>query len=273
MQASYGGFASLFYSWLRPRVPFVLTIQEGDPPERYAKHAGPFRGLHHAIFRRADQVQSISHFLSAWAVEMGFKGTPVRIPNGVDVSRFTFRSKVFGERITVISASRLSYKNGLDLLVRAIALLPERVTLQLAGDGEDWAKLEALVQELGVESRVQFLGNKSHDEIAKLYQDADIFCRPSRTEGLGNSFLEAMAAGLPTIGTAVGGIPDFLNEETGWLCESENPESIADTINRILATPVEEVARITQNAARLVREEYNWDKVAAEFRAFLQSSL
>ncbi len=273
MQASYGGFASLFYSWLCPRVPFVLTVQEGDPPERYAKHAGPFRGLHHAIFRRADQVQSISRFLSDWAVKMGFEGRPVRIPNGVDVSRFAFRSKAFGERITVVSASRLSHKNGIDLLIRAMAALPERVTLQLAGDGEDRAMLEALAQELGVASRVQFFGNKTHDEIAKLYQNADLFCRPSRTEGLGNAFLEAMAAGLPTIGTPVGGIPDFLNEETGWLCEPENPESITETINRILATPHEEIERVTQNAARLVRKTYNWDAVARDMRALFDRAV
>lgn len=274
MQASYGGFAAVFYSWSRPRTRFVLTVQEGDPPERYAKRAGPFRGLHHAIFRRADRVQAISRFLSDWAVEMGFEGRPDLIPNGVDVSRFAVRDhSSLGERVTIASASRLSHKNGIDLLIRAIALLPERVTLALAGDGEDRARLEALARELGVESRVRFLGTQSHDEIAELYRDADIFCRPSRTEGLGNAFLEAMAAGLPTIGTNVGGIPDFLNEDTGWLCEPESPESVAESVNRVLATPREEIERVTKNAARLVREKYNWDAVANDMRALFERTI
>ncbi|MCR4256711.1 MAG: glycosyltransferase family 4 protein, partial [Candidatus Uhrbacteria bacterium] len=168
---------------------------------------------------------------------------------------------------------RLSHKNGIDLLIRAMAALPERVTLQLAGDGEDRAMLEALAQELGVASRVQFFGNKTHDEIANLYQDADLFCRPSRTEGLGNAFLEAMAAGLPTIGTPVGGIPDFLNEDTGWLCEPENPELIAETIQRVLVTPREEIDRVTKNAARLVREKYDWESVASEMRALFERTI
>ncbi|KAA0205829.1 glycosyltransferase, partial [Candidatus Uhrbacteria bacterium] len=262
MQASYGGFAALFYSWLRPRTRFVLTVQEGDPPERYAKRAGPFRGLHHAIFRRADRVQSISRFLSDWAVKMGFEGRPDLIPNGVDVSRFVVRDhSSLGERVTVVSASRLSHKNGIDLLIRAIALREDRTTL------------EALARELGVESRVRFLGTQSHDEIAELYRDADIFCRPSRTEGLGNAFLEAMAAGLPTIGTNVGGIPDFLNEDTGWLCEPESPESIAESVNRVLAAPREEIGRVTQNAARLVRERYNWDLVAQKMRVLFEQAI
>jgi glycosyltransferase involved in cell wall biosynthesis len=275
MQASYGGFASLFYSWIRPKTRFLLTLQEGDPFERYAKHAGPFNVLHKKIFCRADAVQVISTFLGDWALKMGFEGAPVRIPNGVDVSKFAQSEdrRAKGEDINIISASRLSHKNGIDLLIRAMALLPERVTLQLAGEGEDCAMLEELARELGVSSRVQFLGNKTHDEIAKLYQDADIFCRPSRTEGLGNSFLEAMATGLPTVGTPVGGIPDFLNKETGWLCEPENPESIADMINRILATPREEIDRVTQNAARLVREAYNWDTVARDMRALFERTI
>ncbi|MCK9361106.1 glycosyltransferase family 4 protein [Patescibacteria group bacterium] len=265
MQASYGGFASLFYSWMRPKTRFLLTLQEGDPFERYAKRAGPFNFLHKKIFQRADQIQAISHFLGQWAIKMGFEGKPVLIPNGVDLSRFTYHApRVLSDEVRIISVSRLSHKNGLDLLIRALPSLPEHVKVWLVGDGEDRDMLEKLAQELGVDKRVRFLGSKTHDEVAKLFQECDMFCRPSRTEGLGNSFLEAMAAGLPTIGTPVGGIPDFLNVETGWLCAPENPESITETVNRILATPHEERSRITQSASRLVRERYDWDKIARD---------
>ncbi len=266
MQASYGGFASLFYSWMRPRARFLLTLQEGDPFERYAKHAGMFGGLHRAIFRRPDSIQVISKFLGDWAVKMGFSGGPVIIPNGVDVSRFTLHASrdMSSDEKRIISVSRLSHKNGLDLLIRALALLPENVKLWLVGDGEDREMLEALAKELGVAERVSFLGNKTHDEVAKLFQECDMFCRPSRTEGLGNAFLEAMAAGLPTIGTPVGGIPDFLNEETGWLCEPENPESVADAMKRVMGTPQEVVSRVTHHASRVVREKYNWDTIGKE---------
>lgn len=266
MQASYGGFASLFYSWMKPRARFLLTLQEGDPFERYEKHAGPFHFLHKKIFRRADQIQVISKFLGVWAVKMGFHGKITIIPNGVDVSRFTLHAArvTSSDEKRIISVSRLSHKNGLDLLIRAMTLMPENVKLWLVGEGEDREMLEALAKELGVGERVSFLGSKTHEEVAKLFQECDIFCRPSRTEGLGNSFLEAMAAGLPTIGTPVGGIPDFLTEETGWLCEPENPESVAETINRIIATPHEEVSRVTQHASRLVREKYNWDTIGKD---------
>ncbi len=272
MQASYGGFASLFYSWLRPRVRFLLSVQEGDPPERYAKHAGPFRGLHRAIFKRADAVQPISRYLCDWAKEMGFEGRPVLIPNGVDVTRFVVSAcrmpHAAGRDVTVVSVSRLSHKNGLDLLIRALSLLPDRVKLDLIGEGEDRGMLEGLATELGVRERIRFLGNRNHEDVAKIFQESDIFCRPSRTEGLGNAFLEAMAAGLPTIGTAVGGIPDFLTDgETGWVCAPEDPASIADAIGRVIATPKEEIGRITYQAARIARVKYNWDLIGKDIAA------
>ncbi len=265
MQASYGGFASLFYSWMRPRTRFLLTLQEGDPFERYAKRAGPFNFLHKKIFRRADAVQAISKFLGDWAMNMGFKGAPIIIPNGVDVSRFTFREARPSDRVNVISVSRLSLKNGIDLLIRAIPSLPSNVHVTLVGDGEDRLMLEALAKDLGVVDRVTFLGSRPNDEIPALLREADISVRASRSEGQGISFIESMAMGLPTVGAPVGGIPDFLVDgETGWLCKPEDPESLAQTINRILATPHEELTRITQNAARLVREKYNWETIGDE---------
>jgi glycosyltransferase involved in cell wall biosynthesis len=261
MQASYGGFASLFYSWIKPRTRFLLTLQEGDPFERYAKRAGMFGGLHRSIFRRADSVQVISGFLGDWALDMGFIGTPRLIPNGVDVSRFTLHASrdIEKKEIKIISVSRLSHKNGIDLLIRAVPNLPKNVKVILVGDGEDRAMLESLAKELNVSERVEFLGSRSNDEVPGLLADADIFVRASRSEGQGISFLEAMACGLPTVATPVGGIPDFLTKDTGWLCKPEDPESLAETINRILGTPREEVLRVTQNASKLVREYYDWN--------------
>ncbi|MEI7512146.1 MAG: glycosyltransferase family 4 protein [Candidatus Uhrbacteria bacterium] len=264
MQASYGGFASLFYSWMKPRTRFLLTLQEGDPFEQYAKRVGIFGGLHRAIFRRADFVQVISNFLGDWALKMGFGGKPKLIPNGVDVSRFLYREPHISDQVTLISVSRLSHKNGIDLVIRAMPSLPERVTLRLVGDGEDRVMLENLAKELHVENRVEFLGSKNNSDIPGLLASADIFVRPSRSEGQGISFLESMACGLPTVATPVGGIPDFLNSETGWLCKPEDPESIAYAINQIITTPQVEVARITQNASRLVRESYDWEKIGRE---------
>jgi glycosyltransferase involved in cell wall biosynthesis len=273
MQASYAGFASLFYSWLKPKVRFLLTLQEGDPFERYEKHAGPFVGLYRKIFRRPDAIQVISGFLGTWATDMGFEGTPKLVPNGVDVSRFAYHPAQPTEDIVVVHHGRLTHKNGMDLLIRALPDVPPRVKLRLIGEGEDKDMLVALAKELGVESRVEFLGNKSHEEIAQIFQESAMFCRPSRTEGLGNSFLEAMSAGLPTIGTPVGGIPDFLSPRTGWLCDVESPESIAKTINLILSLSREEVLKVAAEASALVHEYYNWERVGRDMSSLFAQTV
>ena len=98
---------------------------------------------------------------------------------------------------------------------------------------------------------------------------ADIFIRPSRSEGMGNSFIEAMATGLPVIATQAGGIADFLFDPkknpdrpaTGWAVDKDSPEQIAAAAKQILQNP-EQVKIITGNAYQLVKANYDWEKIA-----------
>lgn len=280
--ASYGGFAALAYTWLRPSAKMLLTLQEGDPLEHYDKRTGALGFLHRAIFRRANSVQAISRFLGVWANKMGFQGTPHIIPNGVDISRFT--SPISAERrhelrkefgfseqdCVIVTASRLSLKNAVDDMIRALPFLPEKYKLLIAGEGEDKGMLDELVAKLGVSSRVVFLGKRGHEELPGILMSADIFCRPSLSEGLGNSFLEAMSAGLPIIGTPVGGIPDFLVDgETGVFCEPRNPESLAKAALRIMEEPGLREKLIRQGAP-MVEKGYNWEQIAKDIRIVLE---
>lgn len=288
LMASYGGFASLVYTWFRPRTNMLLTIQEGDPLEHYAKRVGRFGFLHRAVFKRANAVQAISRFLAKWAVDMGFKGEPSIIPNGVDVERFGSRESgadrverdgsrelirsSFGfsdEDIVLVTASRLSLKNAVDDLIRSLAELPERYKVLIAGIGEDEAMLHDLASGLNLESRVVFAGKKTHGELPGILRSSDVFVRASLSEGLGNSFLEAMCAGIPIVGTPVGGIPDFLVDgETGVFCEVRNPKSIASAVRRIQEEPgLRE--RLIANGERLVREQYDWNGIAERIRGML----
>ena len=285
LMARYGGFAALAYTWVHPRAKMLLTLQEGDPLEHYDRRTGWLHFLHRMIFRRADAVQPISRFLGEWAMRMGFRGTPEVIPNGVDVAAFSQpignerraelrRRHAFADDDTVvITASRLSHKNGVGDLVRAMALLPASFKLLLAGDGEDRDKLQTLVRELNVASRVVFHGTASHAELPGLLQASDIFVRASRSEGLGCSFLEAMAAGIPIIGTPVGGIPDFLTDgETGVFCLPDNAESIATAVKRIAGDTVLR-ERLIANGLPLVRARYSWDDLAQKMRAMVMRTM
>ncbi len=148
--------------------------------------------------------------------------------------------------VFLITTSRLVDKNAVDDIVRAVALLPERVKLLVVGEGPNAEALWNLGVELGVEKRVRFIGHVLYKDIPAYLAISDIFIRPSLSEGMGNSFVEAMAAGIPVIGTPVGGIVDFLFDPqspqgsiapTGLFCRVRNPQSIADAVNRLTEDP------------------------------------
>lgn len=285
LMASYGGFASLAYTWLRPRTKMVLTLQEGDPLEHYAKRAGALNFLHRAVFKRANAIQAISRFLAAWGTRMGFNGTLVVIPNGVNVEKFSKRispqerqrirsSYGFSDGDTVIvTASRLSLKNGVNDLIRSLVKLPVSMKALIAGEGEDRQKLEVLTEQKGLKDRVVFVGSKSHDELPAILQASDIFCRASLSEGLGNSFLEALAAGIPIIGTPVGGIPDFLTDgETGVFCQPRDPDSLAQAVLRI-QNEQELKEKLIAQGSSLVTEKYEWTGIAKRMDNLLSSMI
>ncbi len=139
---------------------------------------------------------------------------------------------------TVISVGTLEqpYK-GIDTLVRAVALLLRDgtdVRLVHVGDGRHRPALARLADRLGVADRVELTGTLAGGApIRARLDDADLFAMPSRTEGLPKALLEAMARGLPAVGSTVGGIPELLPPEC--LVPPDDPAALADAITRTLA--------------------------------------
>ena len=222
IMANYAGFAALFFKFAHKDVPFILTLQEGDSLDHIRHRVGILYPLFRRIFTKADRIQAISTFLSDWAKYMGAETEVVVIPNGVDIDKFKVESsKLKVEEIrkelgyadidkVVITTSRLVKKNGVGDLIKAMQYLPENIKLLIIGSGHLEGSLKFKVESLKLKNRVQFLGFVPHNELLKYLHASDIFCRPSLSEGLGISFLEAMAAGLPVVATPVGGIKDFL---------------------------------------------------------------
>lgn len=278
MMANYAGFATLFFKMAHPDVPFLLTLQEGDPIEYIKARVKFVYPLFKRIFIRADFMQVISHYLGNWARDMNFAGPLEVIPNGVAIAHFTKEYPVneldalkakLGKKtgdVWLITTSRLVKKNAVDDVIKALPLLPEKVAFLVLGTGPDEVMLTNLVQELGVEKRVLFAGQVGHADMPKYLRISDIFIRPSLSEGMGNSFVEAMAVGLPVIATPVGGIVDFLKDrETGLFCEVRNPRSIADAVLK-LCTDESLKNTLVRNARELVQEKYDWDIVAKDMR-------
>jgi glycosyltransferase involved in cell wall biosynthesis len=281
MMAHSCGVPAAIFKLFRPRVPFVLELQEGDPPEYIERKMLPLWPLFSRAFTSADVISVISTFLGRWAKRRGFEGTPVLVPNAVNTAHFSKEiplsriqeiqdklGKKMGD-VFVITTSRLVYKNAVDDMIRALPHLTPNVHFIILGTGPDDGKLRTLATTLGVKDRVEFVGQVGHAEMPAYLKASDIFIRASRSEGMGNSFVEAMAAGLPVIATQEGGIADFLFDEkrnpdkpiTGWAVDRDSPEQIAQAVQAIMSNP-EKVRRVVATAKAMVEETYDWDKVA-----------
>lgn len=275
---TYAGFPGLFLKLVVRDIKFLLTLQEGTPfadIKRKALIVYPFFTL---MFKKADMIQVISQFLARMAYDIGTKKDVIVVPNGVNLGSFSTeppREKVLslayilGKKegdVYVITTSRLTKKNGVDDVIRALQHVPTSVKFLIAGVGEDEMKLRALAEECGVRDRVVFLGLIDQRDLPTLLRVSDIFIRASRSEGFGNSFIEAMAAGLPVIATPVGGIPDFIDDrETGIFACPDNPKSVAEAINELIEHDDlrNHIALEGQNRARI---RYGWDTIVPIMR-------
>jgi len=283
MMANYAGFAALFFKYAHPRVPFLLTLQEGDPIE-YIKHRVRFvYPLFVRIFKKADFVQAISTYLGNFAREMGYRGPLEVIPNGADVKNFQFPISNFQKEALrkklginendkiIITTSRLVKKNAVGDIIEALAYLPENVKLLILGIGPLEQELKLQMTNYKLQKRVFFLGYVDHKNLPAYLHISDVFVRPSLSEGMGSSFIEAMMAGVPIVGTPIGGVLDFLvNEQTGLLCEIHNSSSIAKEVQRLLGDK-ELRERIISNGMELAEKKYNWDTIAESMKAIFKT--
>jgi glycosyltransferase involved in cell wall biosynthesis len=135
-------------------------------------------------------------------------------------------------------ASTERYK-GVDSVLRALPAVrnchPE-VRYFIVGDGDDRPRLERLSEELGLGHCVTFAGEKVGDELLKYYEACAVYVMPSRAEGFGVAFLEAMACGKPVIGGAHGGTPEAIDDGvTGYLVRHDDTKAISDRLNHLLA--------------------------------------
>lgn len=285
LMAHTSGVPAGLFKGAFPDVRYILNLQEGDPLNQIERKLRFFGPLFKRAFVRADILQSISTYLEAWGKRMGFSGISYVIPNAVDVAHF---SKTFPEEenrairkslglsdsdIALVTASRLVHKNANDDVIRALMHLEKRVHFVLIGEGSDEAQLKTLAKETGVAERVHFVPWQTvlREKLPAYLSASDIFIRPSRSEGFGISFVEAMAAGLPVIATQVGGIADFLfdaerNSEkpaTGFAVDPDSPEQIREQVEYILGHK-EEVSATVAEAKKMVEELYDWDIIAGD---------
>jgi glycosyltransferase involved in cell wall biosynthesis len=288
MMATYNSFAALFFKIFHPKIPFLLTLQEGDPIPYIKERAKPLWPLFKRIFTKADHIQTISHYLANFAKEMKATCPITVVPNGVDVAHFSLEisdekkqgvyniissSGSFSRKendVLLITTSRLVKKNAVGDIIESLVHLPTNYKLIICGIGQEQEILEQKVIAHDFLHRVYFADYVPHSDMPVWLHASDIFIRPSISEGFGNSFIEAMASLVPVIATPVGGIVDFLKDrETGLFCEVSNPQSIAQKVLEL--TENQNLKKhIVDTAFRMVEEKYDWNNVAGQMEKVIK---
>jgi glycosyltransferase involved in cell wall biosynthesis len=162
---------------------------------------------------------------------------------------------IFEDERMILAVGRLSKEKAQIDLLRAFEKLSHthsefKARLVVVGDGPERANLEATAASLGIAARVIFTGQVKNVEV--YYAAADVLVNPSHSEGSPYVLLEAMAAGLPIVATAVGGVPEMIeNNETALLVPASDPQAMAEAIARLLND--EKLAgQLAENASELV---------------------
>jgi len=203
-------------------------------------------------------------------VPFSFPSKKVFISNGVISSKFTrnedIRKKLRNEldikndeKLAIVTR-RMVWKNGVNFLALATKYIKnDKLKLLFIGDGEQYDEIKAILEE-NFKDRFILLGSKKHHEIIDYYSAADLSILPSLMEATSISGLEAMAASLPLIGTKVGGIPVIIKDgENGYLCQSENPEDLAQKIDKLLDS---DYVSMGEKSKEMVDKYFDWIEIA-----------
>ncbi len=285
---TYMSIPITFSRMLGVRIPYAITLQDGDPYGKVFNRLAikPLIPFINKGFREATTFQVISDHLAKWPKLRGYTGEVIKIYNGANPAALKEDTYTEGElealkeelgkksgEVWLVNTARLVHQKAFDVVIRALTHLPAYVKFLIVGQGEEEDGLRALVCELGLEGRVIFTGQVDRAIVTKYRLVSDIFVMPSRSEGLGNAGLSALASRLPFITTGVDGLSEYSFAtdsessygKTAWVVPVDDDRAIAAAVEDILNHP-EEAARVAQNARRMVEAVYDWDKIAIQMK-------
>jgi glycosyltransferase involved in cell wall biosynthesis len=260
-------------------LPLVVTLQgelSMDANGIYQKPGGAQRRMFRAL-DSADAITACSQqtldeaedfYVKRGGRAFGDRGRVIY--NGIDLLSFEGVDAYQHEKPYVFALGRHVHQKGFDVLLHAMAALPDSHDLILAGDGPDRGSLEALSTELGLGHRVHFSGRLAPAEVRRYMKGAALFVLPSRHEPFGIVNLEAMATGTPVVATRVGGVPEFIMDgETGLLVEPDDATAMAQAISTSLS---EDQTISSVHAASEAVVHFDWRRICDQYLAFINTS-
>ncbi len=177
----------------------------------------------------------------------------------------------------LLTVGTLTPRKGHDVLIEALARITELSWDSLwAGstdrDPDTTAALERAIHAKGLTDRIVLTGSLEADALSNCYVQSDVFVLPSRHEGFGMAFAEALAHGLPVVGCAAGAVPETVPSDTGLLVPPDDPEALAAALASLLTDPARRLA-LAEAAWRHGRSLPRWNQTAAQVAAALTKAL
>lgn len=275
---------------LRPQAKSAFFTFLND--DRVFSDMGPVRGI---IF---PWVLSVSFRLATAAIgssldacnqmrSRGFGGPVYYVPFGVDAGALSkvddsealkLRKRLLGDGSFLIGfVGRLSQEKGVDLILDALVSAPPGLRFAIVGDGPDRPALEAHAARLGLTRRGQFLGAVAHEKIGAHIRAFDCLVVPSRRRGnwieqFGRVVVEAMALGVPVVGSDSGEIPNIL-KGCGFVHKEGSAESLRSQIEKVYSTSADDRERLIASARRKVMEVFDYSATACRYREIIYSAL
>lgn len=252
-------------SWYAPQAAVVMQPCQNI----FHRYPPPFRWLERRALRRVAAAHACSKTVRELLRAKGFDKPVAIVPFGVDVNSFTPRPiSDQSSTLTIGYVGRMLPGKGVNILGDALSQLKtENWKLLVVGDGSERAPFERILAQHGLIDQAEFTGAVSYSAVPPLFQKIDILVVPTETtkrirEQFGRVIVEAMASGVPVIGSTCGAIPEVI-DAAGLVFPEGDAVALAQALRKLLADP-ESRARLAHAGRRRVEQHYTWERVAEQ---------
>lgn len=260
-------------------LPLAIKAR-GSDIHLWGERAWPRRQMIEAA-RQSSALLAVSQALANDMIALGMPAERISVHyTGLDRERFRPLNReaarqlvsalpslqIWSEGRLLLCVGALLAIKGQALAIRALPSLPDDVRLAIAGTGAGEGPLKRLVEQLGLQSRVQFLGSVEHDVLPHLLCAADVMVLPSEREGLANAWIESLACGTPVVIPDIGGAREVVRDHSAGRIVERTPEAIAAAVSELLHNPQ------SQDAVAANAERFSWEANATALAAIYEEA-